>query len=206
MTTREELRQSGQAIRKRLGFPDMTPETELAPGFNRLAQEMVFGSIWARPGLALEDRMIAVLAALTSAQRLPQLRRYVGGALNLGLSARTIQEVPIHCGLYAGFPTILNALAETNAVFVERGIAVPDTEMPEHDAEALMALGEDTMHALHGTRAQGSYAAPDNTTTAMLYQAAVAYGYGEIWNRPDLDRRQRMICAVASFTALCHDE
>jgi alkylhydroperoxidase/carboxymuconolactone decarboxylase family protein YurZ len=76
--------------------------------------------------------------------------------------------------------------------------------MPERDAEALMALGRETQFGLHGERAEAGYAAPDNATTATLYAAAVAYGYGEIWNRPGLDRRQRMICAVASFTAIHH--
>ena len=202
MTARETLRQSGAAIRKQLGFPDNSPDIELAPGLNRLAEEFVWGSIWARPGLALDDRMLAVLSALTSRQRLPQLRRYIGAALHIGVSPRTIQEVFIHCGLYSGFPTILNALTLANEVFAEQGIVVPDTEMPDRDADALMALGQETMRRLHGDRAEGGYAAPDNTTTAAMYPTAVAYGYGEIWNRPDLDYHQRMICAVAAFTAI----
>ncbi len=202
MTTREALRRSGAAIREKLGFPPNSPETELAPGFNRLAEEAVWGSIWARPGLALDDRMLAVLSALTSQQHLAQLRRYIGAALHIGVPPRTIQEVFIQCGLYAGFPTILNALALANDVFAELGVVVPDTEMPDRDAEALMALGRQTMHRLHGDRAERGYAAPDNPTTAAMYPTAIAYGYGEIWNRPDLDHRQRMICAVAAFTAI----
>ena len=204
MTTRETLRLSGAAIREKLGFPVNSPETELAPGFDRLAEEFVWGSIWARPGLALEDRMLAVLSALTSVQRLPQLRRYIGAALHIGIPPRTIQEVFIHCGIYSGFPTVLNALALANEVFAEKGIVVPDTEMPDLDAEALLALGRETMHALHGDRAERGYAAPGNTTTASLYPTAIAYGYGDIWGRPDLDHRQRMVCTVAAFTAIHH--
>jgi hypothetical protein len=60
MTTREALRLSGAAIREKLGFPANSPDTELAPGLDRLAEELVWGSIWARPGLALEDRMLVV--------------------------------------------------------------------------------------------------------------------------------------------------
>ncbi|MDP7548011.1 MAG: carboxymuconolactone decarboxylase family protein [Alphaproteobacteria bacterium] len=202
MTTREDLRRSGAAIREKLGFPANSTETELAPGMNRLAEEFVWGSIWARPGLALEDRMLAALSALTSKQRLPQLRRYIGAALHIGVPPRSIQEVFIHCGLYSGFPTILNALALANEVFAEQGVVVPDAEMPDMDAEALMALGRETMFTLHGERAEGGYAAPDNMTTAALYPTAIAYGYGELWNRPGLDHRQRMICAVAAFTAI----
>jgi 4-carboxymuconolactone decarboxylase len=204
MTSRDALRRSGAAIRERLGFPANNPDAELAPGMHRLAEEAVWGSIWARPGLALNDRMLAVLSALTSRQYLPQLRRYIGAALHIGVPARTIQEVFIQCGLYSGFPTILNSVGLANAVFAERGLAVPDTQMPDCDADALMALGRQTMHKLHGGRAEQGYAAPDNRATAGLYPTAIAYGYGEIWSRPDLDHRQRMICAVAAFTAIDH--
>jgi hypothetical protein len=62
MTTRQDLRQAGAAIREQLGFPANSPATERAPGFDRLAEEMAWGSVWARPGLALGDRMLAVQA------------------------------------------------------------------------------------------------------------------------------------------------
>ena len=52
LTTRDELRRAGVAIRQKLGFPANIPETELASGMDRLAEEFVWGSIWARPGLA----------------------------------------------------------------------------------------------------------------------------------------------------------
>ena len=204
MTTREDLRRSGAAIRKKLGFRANSPKTELAPGFDRLAEEFAWGSIWARPGLALDDRMLAVLSALTSEQRLPQLRRYIVAALHIGVPPRTIQEVFIHCGIYSGFPTVLNSLALANEVFAEKSIIVPEAEMPDLDGEALMALGRETKHGLFGDRSERGYAAPDNVTTGSLYETAIAYGYGVIWNRPDLDHRQRIICTVAAFTAIHH--
>ena len=204
MTTRDELRQAGAAIREKLGFPANTPENDLAPGLHRLAEEAVWGSIWARPGLALEDRMLATLSALTSRQRLPQLRRYIGAALHIGVLPRTIQEVFVHCGLYSGFSTILNSVTLANEVFAEKGVALPDTEMPDLDAEALMARGRETMFKLHGDRAEKGYASPDNPMTGGMYSTAIAYGYGDIWDRPDLDHRQRSICAVAAFTSIDH--
>ena len=204
MTTREELRQAGAAMREKLGFPPNSDDNDLAPGLHRLAEEMVWGSVWARPGLALEDRMLAALSAMTSQQRMPQLRRYIGAALHIGVPSRTIQEVFVQCGLYCGFPTILNSVALANEVFAEKGIDVPDTEMPDLDGDALMALGQETKGKLHGDRAELGYAAPGNPMTGALYPAAIAYGYGDIWGRPDLDHRQRCICAVASFTAIDH--
>jgi 4-carboxymuconolactone decarboxylase len=201
MTTREEIRRKGAAIREKFGFVGTSNVSQLAPGLEKLAEEMVFGTIWARPHLALED---PTLAALMSQQRLPQIKRYVGAALKIGVPARTVQEVFIHCSLYNGFPAALNALIEAKAAFAEAGVTVPETEIPDLDADALMALGVETMNGLHQDRAQQGYAAPDDPITSQLYPAAIAYGYGEIWNRPDLDFRQRGICAVASFTSIDH--
>ena len=112
------------------------------------------------------------------------------------------RRVFIQCGLYSGFPTILNSLSLANDKFAEQGITVPDAELPELDAEGLIMLGRATMQKLHGERAERGYAAPENATTAALYPTAIAYGYGDLWNRPGLDHRQRMICAVAAFTAI----
>ena len=177
----------------------------LAPGLDKLTEEMVFGSVWARPHLALEDRMLAVLSALMSQQRLPQLKRYISGALNIGMPARTIQEIFVHCSLYNGFPaTPERADHGAGGPLPMPGVTVPDVDIPELDADAMMALGVETMITLHGDRAQQSYASPDNPVTGMLYPTAIAYGYGEIWSRPDLDFRQRAICAVAAFTAIDH--
>ena len=67
-----------------------------------------------------------------------------------------------------------------------------------------MARGQKTKNKLHGDRAETGYAAPGHPMTGGLYPAAIAYGYGDIWDRPDLDHRQRCICAVASFAAIDH--
>ena len=204
MTTREELRQRGDAMRTRLfGHEAGTPSRgDAAPGFRELMSEAVYGGIWSRPGLALPDRMLCALAALGAIQRLPQLRRHVVAALRIGLEPRTIQEVLIQVGIYAGFPASEEALEVAVAVFAERGISVPAMPARDDSLDTLSARGRELLQALHGARGDQGYASPDNPVTGALYAVAVQYGYGEIWFRPGLDRRQRTLCAVAAFTAL----
>ena len=94
MTTRASLRKDGEAMRHRLFGDD-----DGAPAILRtLNGEAVYGAIWSRPGLALEDRMVCALAALGAVQRLKKLRRHVAAALDLGLSARAIVEILIQLG------------------------------------------------------------------------------------------------------------
>ena len=87
-------------------------------------------------------------------------------------------------------------------MFAQRGIAVP-AQAPRNDTlETLSARGADLLQALYRDGGSKGYASPDNPVTGALYPVAVQYGYGEIWFRPGLDHRRRVLCSVASFTAL----
>jgi len=198
MTTRESLRQQGEALRQKLFGDD-----DGAPAFMRtLNIEASYGAIWSRPGLALEDRMICALAALASVQRLPKLRRHVGAALQLGLAPRAIVEVLVQIGIYAGFAASEEAVEAAAAEFAARQVAMPEELARTGSLETLAERGRKLMEQLHGDRASQGYAAPGNTVTGALYPLAIQYGYGEIWFRPGLDLRQRALVAVAAFTAL----
>src|ERR1700680_634250 len=195
MTTREELRRAGKALRARL-FPH--PERlEFVPNYEDLRAELAFGMVWNRPGLALPDRMIAALAALCSVQRLKHLRRHIVAPLDLGLMPRSIVEVFIQCGIYAGLPASEDAMAVAEAVYAERGIELPPEPPRDDSIEMLDRRGRTLLEALHGDRGYSGYASPDNTVTQELYPVAIQYGYGEIWDRPGLDRRQRALGAGA---------
>ena len=204
MTTRDELRRDAAALRSRL-FRATLPQRDSAEGISGVADlvdELTFGAVWSRPGLAVPDRMIATLAALCAVQRLSHLRRYTAAALDLGMPAAAIVEILIQCGIYAGFPASEEALAAACAVFDERGIVLPAAPVASATLDELTASGRGLLEDLHGSRGYEGYAAPDNPVTGALYPLAVQYGYGEIWHRPGLDRRQRALCAVAAFTAL----
>jgi 4-carboxymuconolactone decarboxylase len=195
-----EWRRRGEAMRERLGLRSDGPEP--APGIEGFVTEAVYGGIWARPGLDPKERMICALTALAQMQRLPQLRRYAAAALDLGLEPRAIQEIAVQCGLYGGIPIAENALEAVNAAFAERGLALPSEPLAEVPLQALETRGRELMEDLHGARGREGYAAPDNDMTAPLYRIAIQYGYGALWFRPGLDRRGRMLCALAAFTVL----
>jgi 4-carboxymuconolactone decarboxylase len=198
MTTRSSLRQQGEAMRRRLFGDD-----DGAPAFlHTLNTEASYGAIWSRPGLALEDRMVAALAALAAVQRLKKLRRHVAAALDLGLSAQAILEILIQIGIYAGFAATEEAIETAAQVLAERQVAMPSPPAREDSLEALSERGRKLMEQLHGDRASQGYAAPGNEVTGALYPLAIRYGYGEIWFRPGLDLRRRALVAVAAFTAL----
>jgi 4-carboxymuconolactone decarboxylase len=198
MSTRASLKEQGEAMRQRLfGGDDGAP-----PALATVNAEASYGAIWSRPGLALDDRMVCALAALGAVQRLPKLGRHVGAALDLGLSARSIVEILIQIGIYAGFAASEEAVEAAGTVFATRGLVLPEETPRDDTLEVLTARGRQLMERLHGDRATQGYATPGNTVTGALYPLAVQYGYGEIWFRPGLDLRRRALVAVAAFTAL----
>ena len=200
MTTRDELKKRGEEIRNRIEA--MGTDAETAPGYQRMVSEALYGGIWARAALPLEDRYLCVLSGLMLQNNEPQLRRHVRGALKIGLIDRTILEVFVQEGLYGGFPTAENAMTVAHEVFEAEGATIDVEEDGNESLEEFSEMGQQMLADLHGGRGTQGYANPENQTTGALYTMAIQYGYGWLWHRAGLTKRQRMICALASFTTL----
>ncbi|CAM3026463.1 carboxymuconolactone decarboxylase family protein [Paenibacillus sediminis] len=82
--------------------------------------EFAFGDIYNREGLSLREREIATVAMLTVLGRETQLKVHIGAALNVGLSAKEVEETIIQTVPYAGFPTAINAMNVLKEVVKER--------------------------------------------------------------------------------------
>ena len=95
---------------------------ELAPALDEMLNEVVFGRVWSRPGLELKMRSVAVIAALTALQRLPQLKSHIANGLNAGLKKEEVVEILIQMAFYAGAPAAVNAFQIAKEVFDEEGL------------------------------------------------------------------------------------
>ena len=94
---------------------------DIAPDFAKLLIEFPFGDIYAREGLDLKSREIAVVAALTAlGNATPQLKVHIHGALNVGCTKQEVVEIMMQMAVYAGFPAALNGLFAAKEVFAER--------------------------------------------------------------------------------------
>lgn len=79
-----------------------------------------------KAGLALRERELAVVAALTATgNAAPQLRVHLNAALHVGCTPREIVEVVMQMVVYAGFPAALNGLSAVQEVFEKKNIALP---------------------------------------------------------------------------------
>ena len=145
---------------------------------------------------------MSVLCTLGALERHALIKDYVAAALNLDITPRAIQELFVQASLYAGFASGESACRLAQEVFDAHGVTASDDSGPDVSAAELAQLGARKLLELHGERGTLGYAAPDNPTTGPLYTLASAYGYGALWHRAGLTRRQRFICAIASFTTL----
>ena len=210
MSSREEIRRKGYEIAELLQHgtnpsPARPRAVGSVPGLRHYTRESIFGAVWARPGLELRYRMLATLSVLSSLQYLSQLQTYVHSALNMGLSAEEIQEALIHCSIYAGFPTAVNALEVAHDAFRERGIEPPQTEVPEVSLEEMEARGRELRERLIGVEDQGGYVNAMADLAPDLRRLTLQFSFGEIYFRPGLDLKARVVCATAALTALRAD-
>ena len=94
---------------------------DIAPDFADWVIEFSYGDVLSRPGLDRRSRQLATIAALTAlGNAQPQLRVHIEGALNVGCRAQEIVEVMLQMTVFAGFPTVINALGVAREVFAQR--------------------------------------------------------------------------------------
>jgi 4-carboxymuconolactone decarboxylase len=89
---------------------------DVAPKLAELTDDVLFGDVWARPGLSPRDRSLVTVAALIALNRTDQLKSHLGRALTNGLSEAELAEVITHLAFYAGWPCAVDAVGALRAV------------------------------------------------------------------------------------------
>jgi len=92
---------------------------EIAEDWNRFSISTVMGDVWGRPGLEPKSRAMITIGVLTALNKPEQLKAYITGGLNMGLTREEICEIILHISVYAGFPTAIQGFAVANEVFDE---------------------------------------------------------------------------------------
>ena len=91
----------------------------VAPKLMDLADKVVFGDVWERPGLSKRDRSLITCAALLALHRPEQLRGHLRRALTNGVTRDEISELITHLAFYSGWPAAVTAADIAKAVFDE---------------------------------------------------------------------------------------
>lgn len=175
---------------------------DVAPDLASLAIGFVYGELYSRDGLSLQQRQLATVAALAAMGGVePQLKFHIAGALNVGCSPTEIVELMIHLVVYAGFPVAVNGTAAAKEVFdrldVRPSIRTADASPSAsryRDGWARLReidghLGEQVIDSLNGV-------SPD------LGRFIIEFSFGDVYTRPGMDLLSRELVTVAALTAM----
>ena len=100
---------AGQEILGRLKIVNPDSPPALSAAFMETTVEHLFGTIWARPGLELQQRSLLTLTCLVALNREGELYLHFRGARNLGIQKETLEEMILHIAHYAGWPCAVTA-------------------------------------------------------------------------------------------------
>jgi 4-carboxymuconolactone decarboxylase len=89
----------------------------IAPKLAELTDDVLFGDVWARPGLSPRDRSLATVSALIAMNRPDQLRSHMARARTNGVSDAELIETITHLAFYAGWPSAVTAIGVAREVF-----------------------------------------------------------------------------------------
>lgn len=93
---------------------------DIAPKLAQLTDEVLFGDVWARPGLSPRDRSLVTVSALIAMNRPDQLRSHMALALDNGVSKDELVETLTHVAFYAGWPNAVTAAGVAREVFTNK--------------------------------------------------------------------------------------
>lgn len=99
----------------------------LAPGLAHYTNEVLFGEVWRRPGLAARDRSLATVATLVATGQAEQMPFHLQRALDAGLQPGEASEVVAHLAFVCGWPRAFSAVGPLASV-LQQGASAEEPE------------------------------------------------------------------------------
>jgi 4-carboxymuconolactone decarboxylase len=93
---------------------------DVNPKLARLTDDVLFGDVWARPGLSPRDRSLVTVSALIAMNRPDQLRSHLQRARDNGVTEQELVEAITHLAFYAGWPSAVTASTVAKEVFQKK--------------------------------------------------------------------------------------
>ena len=111
----QDIRARGRAKMQEVYGFDVDPDG-VPGGFVAMTVDHLFGQVWTRPGLDIEQRRLLTVGVLAALGQKALLEVQFQSALRNGeLTVEQVREVVVHLTHYIGWPlaTVLNDAAET---------------------------------------------------------------------------------------------
>jgi 4-carboxymuconolactone decarboxylase len=93
---------------------------DVNPKLAQLTDDVLFGDVWARPGLSQRDRSLVTVSALVALNRPDQLRSHLQRARDNGLTEAELIEAITQLAFYSGWPNAITASLVAKEVFKKK--------------------------------------------------------------------------------------
>lgn len=93
---------------------------DVNPKLAELTDNVLFGDVWARPGLSPRDRSLVTISALIAMNRPDQFRSHLARARDNGVTEAEAIEAITHLAFYAGWPSAVTASLVAKEVFQKK--------------------------------------------------------------------------------------
>lgn len=88
----------------------------LDPDLMAYVRDFAYDTVYERPGLDLKTKELVACALLTSLGSPTELRTHLRGALRAGATEQEVREVLLLCVPYLGFPRVVAAFSQLQAL------------------------------------------------------------------------------------------
>ena len=92
---------------------------DVASKLAQLTDSVLYGDVWARPGLSRRDRSLVTVSALIAMNRPDQLRSHLALARQNGVTREELVEAITQLAFYAGWPNAVTAVTVAREVFTD---------------------------------------------------------------------------------------
>jgi len=218
MTTQAQRRANGIDLLRTLGGGAYDPARAATAMVRRhgalgtFAVDHVLGNLWSRPQLSRRDRSMIVVTFLATIGSIEELRSHVGGALNHGVTRSEVEEIVLQVAGYAGYPMAMQASRIVDEVFCSIDGIERQPERNEAKAKDDPQRWADAFDVLT-TLFAGRIGADAKTARVGIVESlggvgelAFDWGFGELWARTELSRRDRSLVTVAILAILARAE
>lgn len=164
----------------------------IAPTLAGYTDDVLFGDVWRRPGLAPRDRSLVTVSVLVATGKTPQLQGHLGRALTNGVHPTEIAGLITHLAFYTGWPNAVSALNVVEQVFTERKIDV--ATLRPAPAKLLPIAATDATRA----RSVNERIGPVAPKLADLTNGVL---FNDVWRKTDLNARDRSLVTIAALAA-----
>ncbi|MBB3999739.1 carboxymuconolactone decarboxylase family protein [Aureimonas pseudogalii] len=189
------LSSSAMAEDRNRTFPRVAPPVvrETVPALADYTDEVLFGSVWARPDLAPRDRSLVTVSALVAGGHVRQMAGHFGRALDNGVKPTELTEIITHLAFYSGWPNAMSAVPVAKEVFETRGIG----------SEQLAAVGAAPLplDAVSERERAASVEAAVGPVAPALASYTNGVLFDDLWRRPELAPRDRSLVTMSALIA-----